>query len=158
MYIHVHVYAWWGAKAQNSCKVCTFLLLALHTWFFMYNVCTYMYSTCQLQGIRLVTRFCTKRQPHLYTEANTCLYIHVVKWVYTRRQTRLHEKTNVFALYLVSDGYCTYMYVYTYIHVHVQVYTYAHVHVFSVLSTALLWNSSTASAGDSSLLPGQQLL
>ena len=37
----------------------------------------------------------------MYTEANTCLYM--VKWVYTRRQTRLHEKANAFALYLASD-------------------------------------------------------
>ena len=41
----------------------------------------------------------------MYTEANTCLYM--VKWVYTRRQTLLHEKANVFALYLASDLYCT---------------------------------------------------
>ena len=41
----------------------------------------------------------------MYTEANTCLYM--VKWVYTRRQTRLHEKANTFALYLASDLYCS---------------------------------------------------
>ena len=44
----------------------------------------------------------------MYTEANTCLYI--VKWVYTRRQMRLHEKANEFALYPASDLYCTFLY------------------------------------------------
>ena len=42
----------------------------------------------------------------MYTEANTCLYM--VKWVYTRRQTCLHEKATSVALYLASDLYCTY--------------------------------------------------
>ena len=68
-----------------------------------------MYSTDQMQGINKarVICVCTRRQTlHLYTEANTCLYI--VKWVYTRRQTRLHEKANAFALYLASDLYCIY--------------------------------------------------
>ena len=41
----------------------------------------------------------------MYTEANTCLY--TVKWVYTRRQTHLHENANAFTLYLASDLYCT---------------------------------------------------
>ena len=53
------------------------------------------------------TRVCMRRQTHLYTEANTCLYMYMVKWVYTRRQTRSHEKANSFALYLASDLYCT---------------------------------------------------
>ena len=44
----------------------------------------------------------------MYIEANTCLY--TVKWVYTRRQTRLHEKANVCALYLASDLYCILIY------------------------------------------------
>ena len=45
-----------------------------------------------------------RRQMHLYTEAYTCLY--TVKWVFTRRQTRLQVKANTFALYLVPDVYC----------------------------------------------------
>ena len=63
------------------------------------------YPSATRYKARVITRVCTQRQTHLYTEANTCLYI--VKWVYTRRQMRLHEKTNVFALYLVADEYCT---------------------------------------------------
>ena len=55
----------------------------------------------------VITR--TWRQTHLYTEANT--YLYQVKLVYTSRQMRLREKTNAFALYLVSDGYCKYMYI-----------------------------------------------
>ena len=43
----------------------------------------------------------------MYTEANT--YVYRVKWVYTSRQRHLHEKTNMFALYLASDGYCIYI-------------------------------------------------
>ena len=30
-----------------------------------------------------------------------------IRLVYTRRQMRLHEKANAFALYLASDLYCT---------------------------------------------------
>ena len=33
--------------------------------------------------------------------------MYMVKWVYTRRQTRLYKKADVFALYLSSDLYCT---------------------------------------------------
>ena len=67
----------------------------------------YIYSTDQMQGMLVYfTRICTRRQTNLYTEANTCLYI--VKWVYTRRQTPLHDKAKAFALYLASDMYCTY--------------------------------------------------
>ena len=82
-----------------------------YMYMYMYNTTTriymYMYSTNQMEGIRLMqfTRVCTRRQTHLYTETNTCLY--TVKWVYTRRQTRSHEKANAFALYLASDLYCT---------------------------------------------------
>ena len=38
-------------------------------------------------------------------DTRTLRQIHVYKWVYTRRQTRLHKKANVFALYmyLASD-------------------------------------------------------
>ena len=46
------------------------------------------------------------------TEANTCTCLYIVKWVYTRRQTRLHEKANMFALYFASDLYCM-LHVYT---------------------------------------------
>ena len=41
----------------------------------------------------------------MYTEVNT--YMYMVKWVYTRRQTRLHEKADAFASYLASDLYRT---------------------------------------------------
>ena len=57
---------------------------------------------------------------HLYTEANTwrCLYI-----VKTRRQTRLHEKANGFALYVPCIwsvlSVCTYSIQSMYVHVHV---------------------------------------
>ena len=78
----------------------------LSFWRYYLQQCT-KYSTDQMQGIRLVVfarrgkRTCTLRQ------IRTCLYI--VKWVYTRRRTRLHKKANMFALYLVSDLYCTYI-------------------------------------------------
>ena len=65
----------------------------------------------------------------MYTEANTCLY--TVKWVYTRRQTRLHEKTNSFPLYLVSDVYCMYTTCILY-NVHVHVYLEGGVQVSGV--------------------------
>ena len=35
--------------------------------------------------------------------------------LYTRRQTRLHVKANMFALYLVPDVYCTCTYMYMYV-------------------------------------------
>ena len=38
--------------------------------------------------------------------------LYMVKWVYTRRQRRFHEKAKAFALYLASDLYCIYMYMY----------------------------------------------
>ena len=40
-------------------------------------------SDTRYKACVIFTHVCTRRQTHLYTEANTCLYI--VKWVYTRR-------------------------------------------------------------------------
>ena len=86
-----------------------------------YKYLPYRSDARYVKGSCKNTCVCTKRQTHLYTKANylhrfaqggkhlytkanICLYT-----VYTRRQTRLHEKTNVFTLYLASDLYCTYM-------------------------------------------------
>ena len=65
------------------------------------HVYTCIYSTDQMQGV--IYLVCTRRQTHLYTEANTCLY-------------SLYNETNAFTregkhvcliLYLASDLYCT---------------------------------------------------
>ena len=68
----------------------------------------YIYSTDQMQGTYMYKArvIYTRLQTHLYTEANTCLYM--VKWVYTGDKHCLHEKANAFALYLASDLYYTY--------------------------------------------------
>ena len=86
------------------------------------STCIYMYSRDQMQ-LRYKARVIYTR---LHEGANTCtlrqihVYIYMVKWIYTRRQTRLHEKANTFALYLASDLYCTCTWnVHVHVHVHV---------------------------------------
>ena len=79
--------------------------------------CMYMYSTCQIQGIRLVLHAfarrdkctCTLRQIHVYKLNG---FIQGDKCIYTRRQMRwpytLYLTGTVHVqLYFASDYYCT---------------------------------------------------
>ena len=106
-----HVFFFYCAVMFISECTCTCTCTYIHMY--MYVVCKYFMYTCIvcMYGIQYrsdtrykarVTRVC-RRQTHLYTdhEANTCLYM--VKWVYTRRQTRLHKKANglPYTLYLI---------------------------------------------------------
>ena len=96
-----------------------FLVAALYYIAHMYmymDMCVLVYVQYR-SDTRYKARVCRRRQTHLYTELNTCLYM--AKWVYTRRQTRLHTRRQThlpYTLHLICTVHtCTCTYVYTYV-------------------------------------------
>ena len=92
-------------------------------------MCMYIqYTSDTRYKARVIARVCTRRQTHLYTEANTCLYIVTCKWVcaYTRRQMLLPYTCT---LHLI----CTvHVYIYTYIlYIIALIHTCTYVHMYA---------------------------